>query len=59
MIGLESELLIKIGLIMKKKVMRKNMFGRKPMVSRRFDKKLEKKSATPKEQRTGIGSNIW
>ena len=29
MIGLESELLIKIGLIMKKKVMRKNMFGRK------------------------------
>ena len=29
MIGLESELLIKTGLIMKKKVMKKNMFGRK------------------------------
>ena len=29
MIGLENELLIKTGLIMKKKVMRKNMFGRK------------------------------
>ena len=29
MIGLESELLIKTELIMKKKVMRKNMFGRK------------------------------
>ena len=29
MIGLEIELLIKIGLIMKKKVMRNNMFGRK------------------------------
>ena len=29
MIGLESELLIKTGLIMKKKVMRKNIFGRK------------------------------
>ena len=28
-IGLESELLIKIGLIMKKKIMRKSMFGRK------------------------------
>ena len=28
-IGLEKELLIKIGLIMKKKVMRKNIFGRK------------------------------
>ena len=28
-IGLEKELLIKIGLIMKKKVMKKNMFGRK------------------------------
>ena len=42
MIGLENELLIKTGLIMKKKVMRKNMFGRKP----------EKKSATAKEQRT-------
>ena len=29
MIGLGSELLIKIRLIMKKKVMRKSMFGRK------------------------------
>ena len=29
MIGLGNELLIKIGLIMKKKVMRKNMFGKK------------------------------
>ena len=29
MVGLENELLIKTGLIMKKKVMRKNMFGRK------------------------------
>ena len=29
MIALENELLTKIGLIMKKKVMRKNMFGRK------------------------------
>jgi len=28
MIGLENKLLIKIGMIMKKKVMRKNMFGR-------------------------------
>ena len=29
------------------------------MVSRRFDKKLEKKGATPKEQRARIGSGIW
>ena len=29
MIGLGSELLIKVGLIMKKKVTRKSMFGRK------------------------------
>ena len=29
MIGLESELLIKTGLIMKKKIMRRSMFGRK------------------------------
>ena len=29
MIVLESELLIKIGLIMKRKIMRKNMFDRK------------------------------
>ena len=28
-IGLEEELLIKTGLIMKKKIMRNNMFGRK------------------------------
>ena len=28
-IGLEKELLIKTGLIMKKKVMKKNMLGRK------------------------------
>ena len=48
MIDLESELLIKIGLIMKK-VMRKSMFGRKTMVSRRFNKKSEKKGTTPKE----------
>ena len=49
MIGLENELLIKTGLIKKKKVMRKNMFGRKP----------EKKSATAKEQRTRKGSSTW
>ena len=29
MIGLKNELLTKAGLIMKKKVMRENMFGRK------------------------------
>jgi hypothetical protein len=29
MIGLESELLIKTRLIMKRRVMKKNMFGRK------------------------------
>ena len=29
MIGLENELLIKTGLIMKKKVMKKDVFGRK------------------------------
>ena len=29
MIGLESELLIKTGLIMKKKIVKKNMFDRK------------------------------
>ena len=34
---------------MKKKIMKKNMFGRKAMVSRRFDKKLEEKGAMPKE----------
>ena len=44
----EKELLIKIGLIMKKAT-RENMFGGRPMVSRRFDKKLEEKGATPKE----------
>ena len=58
MIGLGSELLIKTGLIMKKMVMRKNMFCRKAMVSRRFDKKPEKKSAMPKEQRARRGSGI-
>ena len=49
MIGLENELLTKTGLIMKKKVMRENMFGRKANVSRRFDKNPEEKGAMPKE----------
>ena len=49
MIGLRSELLIKIGLIMKKKVMRKSMFGRKGNGVQRFNKKSEKKGTIPKE----------
>ena len=49
MIGLENELLIKTGLIMKKKVMKEICLAGRSMVSRRFDKKLEKKSAMPKE----------
>ena len=44
---------------MKKKVLRKNMFGRKANDVQRFDKKLEKKSATPKEQRARTGSGVW
>ena len=59
MIGLESELLIKTGLIMEKKIMKRIYLAGRPMVSRRFDKKLEKEGATPKEQRGGIGSGIW
>ena len=34
---------------MKKKVMRENMFVRRPMVSRRFNKKPEEKDTTLKE----------
>ena len=49
MIGLESELLIKTGLIMEKKIMKRIYLAGRPMVSRRFDKKLEEKGATPKE----------
>ena len=48
MIGLESELLIRTGPIMKKKMM-KSMFGRKESDVRRFNKKTEEKSTTPKE----------
>ena len=55
MIGLGSELLIKTGLIMKKRVMKKNMFGRKA----NGVQKVMKKSAMAKEQRTGTGSSIW
>ena len=33
--------------------------ARRAMVSRRFDKKPEKKGATPKEQGARIGSGIW
>ena len=49
MIGLGNELSIKIGLIMKKTVMRKNMFGRMTNGVQGSDKKPEKKSSTPKE----------
>ena len=48
-VGLEKRLLIKTGLIMKKKAMKENMSGRKANVPRRFDKKPEEKGATPKE----------
>jgi len=48
MIGLESKLLIRTEPIMKKKMM-KNMFGRKDSGVRRFNKKSEEKSTTPKE----------
>ena len=44
---------------MKKRVMRKNMFGRKSMVSGGSNEKLEKKSATAKGQRTRTNSSIW
>ena len=47
--GLGSKLLIKTRQIMQRKAIRKNMFDRKPMVSRRFDKKPEEKGAMPKE----------
>ena len=49
MIDLESELLIKTGLIMKKKVIKRICLAERPMVSKRSDKKPEKKSAMPKE----------
>ena len=49
MIGLESELLTKTRLIMKKKTTRENMFGRKAKGVQRFNKKPEEKGATPKE----------
>ena len=49
MIGLENKLLTKTGLIMKKRETKENMFSRRPMGSRRFDKKPEEKGATPKE----------
>ena len=59
-IGWEKGLLTKTGLIMEKKAMRGNMFGRKANgVQEVYNKKPEKKSAMPKEQRTGIGSGIW
>ena len=48
-IGWEKELLTGTRLIIKKKAMRENMFGGRPMVSRRFDKKPEEKGATPKK----------
>ena len=48
-IGLEKELLIKTGLIMKKKVMKEICLAGRPMMSRRFDKKPEEKGAMPKE----------
>ena len=48
-IGLEKELLIKTGQIMKKKVTRQICLAGRPMVSKRFDKKLKEKGATPKE----------
>ena len=54
MMGLESGLLIKTRPIMRKRMM-KSMFD---MVSRRFNKKLEEKSTTPKEQRIRTGSEI-
>ena len=44
-----KELLTKTGLIMKKKAMRENMFGRKANGVQEFDKKPEEKGATPKE----------
>ena len=59
MIGLESELLIKTGLIMKKKVIKRICLAERPMVSKRSDKKPEKKSAMPKKQRARTGSGIW
>ena len=49
MIGLESGLSIRTGLIMKRRVMKKNLFGRKANGVQRFDKKPEEKGATPKE----------
>ena len=57
MIGLGSELLIRTGPIMKKKMM-KSMFGRKDSGVQRFNKKSEEKSTTPKEQRIRTGSEI-
>ena len=48
-IGWEKELSVKIGLIMKNKAMRENMFGKKANGVGRFDKKPEEKGATPKE----------
>ena len=57
MISLESELLIRIGPIMKKKMM-KSMFGRKESDVRRFNKKSDEMSTMPKEQRIRTGSEI-
>ena len=57
-IGLEKELLIKTELIMKKKVMKKNMFGRKANGVQEVWKKPEEKGAMPKEQRVGTGLGI-
>ena len=48
MISLETELLIRTGLIMKKKMM-KSMFGKKDCGVQEVNKKLEEKSTTPKE----------
>ena len=57
MIGLENELLIRTGPIMKKRMM-KSMFTRKDSGVKRFNKKSKEKSTTPKEQRIRIGSEI-
>ena len=59
MIGLEKELLTRTGLIINRKATKEVCLVRRPMVSRRFDKKPEEKGAKPKEQRVGTGSGIW
>ena len=49
MIGLGSELSVKTGLIMKKRVMKENMFGRKANGVQEVWREAEKKSVTPKK----------